>query len=153
MRSRSRRCVGCSWRWGWPVGSPEWVEDMRAARVPLVDGMVPADPHTGKPGTAWADGTPGVIVTRRINEDDGRLIREAAGYVPWIEDRATFLLCLDEAERRGVESLRDPDGQHVASIDGSAWGAYMWSPGGEFRALLIRALARALRETAPGGGR
>jgi hypothetical protein len=21
MRSRSRRCVGCSWRWGWPVGS------------------------------------------------------------------------------------------------------------------------------------
>jgi hypothetical protein len=143
------------------VGSPEWVEDMRAARVPWVAGMRSASVPVY--GCRLIVETSAGRIVRWVDEigdyseGDGwsadEIAEEWADAVPDLEHRATFLLCLDEAERRGVESLRDPDGQHVASIDGSAWGAYMWSPGGEFRERLIRALARALRETAPGGGR
>jgi hypothetical protein len=161
MRSRSRPCVGCSWRWGWPVGSPEWVEDMRAARVPWVAGMrsasVPVygcrlivETSAGRI-VRWAD------EIGDYSEGDGwsadEIAEEWADAVPDLEHRATFLLCLDEAERRGIRELFDEDGAYFASIDaGDARALYMWADD-LARPLLLAALARALRETAPGGGR
>lgn len=126
------------------MSAPAWVEDMRAAKVLLVDGMVVADPHTGAPLKLAHDD---MMIHRRVNEDDGRLVREFAGYVPWIEDRATFLLCLDEAERRNVDRFWFADNRYYMLHEARTWE--VWTAEERWRPLLLCALARALREGAP----
>jgi hypothetical protein len=145
----------------WPVGSPEWVEDMRAARVPWVAGMRSASGFR-----VISCASDGVIMQASVEGSgevalflNGEPKRHAlpsehvAGWIPDISDRATALLCLDEAEKRGIRELFDEYGAYFASIDaGDARALYMWADD-LARPLLLAALARALRETAPGGGR
>jgi hypothetical protein len=128
--------------------APPWLDDMRKAKVPHQIGMLMANGlrilwlyPNGAVDCCPAAGE------RRLVDGRGPL------WVPDLADRATFLLCLDEAEKRGIRELFDEDGAYFASIDaGDARALYMWADD-LARPLLIRALARALRETAPGGGR
>ncbi len=63
-------------------------------------------------------------------------------YVPDLTDRATFLLCVDEALRRGIFTL-DLPGRHILTC--SAGSLPAWD-NETTRAELIEALARALSD-------
>jgi hypothetical protein len=69
---------------------------------------------------------------------------------PVLADRGTFLLCCDEAERRGVDALRFIEPDHAQNCTWG-WGAARCVTEWETetaRVRLIQALARALRDSA-----
>ena len=78
-------------------------------------------------------------------------LRRAALRYRFLTDRATFLLCCDEAERRGVEFLREiiaggPDSTISMETARTLWA---WECDPADGGTMIAALARALRDTAP----
>ncbi len=126
----------------------QWIEDMAAARVLLAEPMVTT---SGDRITAadedgvrrWTDAKGYAYEYDVVGKDVARDI--FSEQVPDLEDRATFLLACDEAERRGVTFL---DGGGAAM-----WGLTRARNLNEWEAplrpVLIAALARALRDTAP----
>lgn len=124
------------------------IADLRAAKIPWVAGML----------VRWAPEAGGGEA-RLLDDAHIREIADALaedGSLPDPHDRATFLLLCDEAERRGVRGTfydGEPDrlGRRALlaeNIDQLRWAVGWVHPG--LRARSIAALARALRETAPG---
>jgi hypothetical protein len=113
--------------------SDDVIEMLRAARIPWAFGMYADGERVmaiGDDGQAWTTGDPSSGYTMR---------KMPADAVPDLEDRATFLLACDEAERRGVS-----DDLLRSLRSWQAWAAFDRGP----RALNA-ALARAFRDSAP----
>lgn len=110
---------------------PSVLDDLRLARVPWVAGMLPIVADDGS-------------VMGRV--EDGEEV--PAHWVPDPLDRATFLLLLDEAERRDIASveLHDAAGRLALPLE-AVRSVHLWQ--GRWRDPALAALARALRETAP----
>jgi hypothetical protein len=123
------------------------IEDLRVAGVAPVPGMLLTSPgryiHEGTrvvsdPGEAVhfdGDDWYGSAIGGKVNE-------YVAGLVPDPRDRGTFLLLCDEAERR----------RGLPKWGGGFRSARLWDDA-VTRPRLIAALARALRESAPGEAR
>ena len=123
------------------------IEMMRAARVEPERGMVYTDGKTSWRLLAWSGGWEALPLDAS----------DASGWcdigkpwtwslVPDLTDRATFLLCCDEAERRGVTFLDAGDGSSGMWGLPRARNITQWDA--PLRPALIAALARALRDSA-----
>jgi hypothetical protein len=103
-----------------------WRYDMKVARVPFHDGMMFVHLENTKYFTR-----PNSETVENYGWQQGR-----RGYVFDLEDRATFLLCCDVAERRGK----------VLPVN--LRSAHTWDDASD-RALAQETLGRILRDTAP----
>ncbi len=118
--------------------SDDVIEMLRAARVPHADGM------------SWTRGTGGLLAkAARPRQSPDEVARAVAvGWVPDLEDRATFLLACDEADRRGVLDVGlDVSGDRRLSI-GACRAVMVWA-NDPLRPQVIAALARTLADSAP----
>lgn len=146
--------------------TPEVIELMRKAKVPWVEGMRLVRPGRLDQATRHRVGDEGyAFVDKRTatwSLPDGRPT-VPPGSIPDLADRATFLLCVDELERRTPDgvTLYAPyrDGATLAFALGDARALYCWEETSDpadpdhlpEREHLIIGLARALAETAPDG--